>query len=173
MRTGHENYSMINFQSIPDLANDLISKNYLLRKKAREELVEIGDHSLSVLAKLTKHEDETVRWEAVLTIVQIGTRETLDILLNCLEDDEFSIRWLAAQGVVNQGKYAIMPLLRELKNKPDSIFLRHGAHHVLRELRKKGFFKDNYYLIEALSSEFEHPIIQWKLQKTINSIRLN
>jgi len=165
MRTGYESYRMINFQSIPDLANDLISKNYMLRKKAREELVD--------LAKLTKHEDETVRWEAVLTIVQIGTRETLDILLNCLEDDEFSIRWLAAQGVVNQGKYAIMPLLRELKNKPDSIFLRHGAHHVLRELRKKGFFKDNYYLIEALSSEFEHPIIQWKLQKTINSIRLN
>ena len=173
MRTGYESYRMINFQSIPDLANDLISKNYLLRKKAREELVEIGDHSLNALAKLINHEDETVRWEAVLTIVQIGTRETLDILLKCMEDDEFSIRWLAAQGVVNQGKYAIMPLLRELKNKPDSIFLRHGAHHVLRELRKKGFFKDNYSLIEALDDELDHPTILWKVQKTINSIRLN
>ena len=173
MRTGHEDYRMINFHSIPELANDLISKNYLLRKKAREELVEIGDHSLNVLAKLADHEDENVRWEAVLTVVQIGSKETLDVLLKSLEDDEFSIRWLAAEGLVKQGKYAIMPLLRELRDRPDSIFLRRGAHHVLRELRKKGFFNDNYELIEELTNEFDHSIIQLKAHKTINSIRLN
>ena len=173
MRTGHENYPTINFQSIVDLAKDLSSKNYLLRKKAREELVEIGKPSLNTLKTLATSKDENVRWEAVITIVQIGSMETLDILIKALEDDEFSIRWIAAEGLANLGIYAIVPLLRELRNNPDSTFLRRGVNHVLRELRKKGVFKDNYALLETLANEFDHSNIQLKVEKTINSIELN
>ena len=172
MRTSYENFGMINFQSIPELAKDLFSKNYLLRKKAREELVEIGKPSLDVLKELAHNEDETVRWEAMITIVQIGSEDTLNILLNALTDEEFSIRWLAAEGLVNLGKYAIVPVLQELQDKPDSAFLRRGVHHVLYELRKSGVFKDNYALVETLANEFDHTNIALKLQKTINSIRL-
>ena len=173
MQTGQEIYSPINFQAIPDIAKDLCSKNYLLRKKAREELVEIGKPSISILRTLANNKDETIRWEAVITIVQIGSRETLDILMKALEDDEFSIRWVAAEGLVNLGKYAIMPLLEELRDNSDSPFLQNGAHHVLRDLRKKGIFKDNYALVEALANEFDHSDILLKVHKTINSFRLN
>ena len=173
MRTGNENYPTINFQSIVDLAKDLSSKNYLLRKKAREELVEIGKPSLNTLITLATSKDENVRWEAVITIVQIGSMETLGILIKALEDDEFSIRWIAAEGLANLGIYAIVPLLRELRNNPDSTFLRRGVNHVLRELRKKGVFKDNYALLETLANEFDHSNIQLKVEKTINSIELN
>jgi HEAT repeat protein len=172
MRTAQETYNFTSFQSIPNIARDLMSKNYLLRKKAREELIEIGRPSLDVLIELANSKDETVRWEALITIIQISSEDTLDILMRALEDEEFSIRWLAAEGIANLGKYAIVPMLQQLKDKPDSAFLRRGTHHVLRELRKKGIFKDNYALVETLANEFDHSNIVLKLQQTINSIRL-
>jgi HEAT repeat protein len=172
MHSTYETLGVRNFQSIPQLAKDLFSKNYLLRKKAREELVEIGEPSLDVLIELANSKDETVRWEAMITIVQIGSQATLDVLLSALEDSEFSIRWLAAEGLINLGKYSIVPLLQELLTKPHSTYLRRGAHHVLTELRKTGLFKDHYALVETLANEFDHSNIALKVQKTIDSIRL-
>ena len=173
MRPTYETQLLSSFQSIPAIVRDLSSNNYLLRKKAREQLVEIGEPSLNSLIELTDNKDETIRWEAILTIVQIGSLETLDILMKALEDDEFSIRWLAAEGLVNLGIFALVPLLQKLRNKPDSTFIRRGAHHVLRELRKKGLFKDNYELLESLTNEFDHSNISLKAQKAISSIGLN
>jgi HEAT repeat protein len=173
MRTSQQEvYNIGDFQSIPNIAKDLLSKNYLLRKKAREELVEIGKPSLDVLVELANSKDETVRWEAVITITQIGSEETLDILMKALEDEEFSIRWLAADGLANLGKYAIRPILQKLMDNPDSAYIRRGAHHALRELKKKGVFKDNYALVETLANEFDHSNILLKTLKTINSTRI-
>jgi HEAT repeat protein len=172
MRFSEEVYNIRSFQTIPNIAKDLMSRNYLLRKKAREELIEIGKPSLDVLVDLVKSKDETVRWEAMITIIQIGSEETLDILLKALEDEEFSIRWLAADGLVNLGKYAIRPILMKLMDNPDSAFIRRGAKHVLRELKKKGVFKDNYGLVETLANEIDHPNILLQTLKTINSIRI-
>jgi len=173
MQTYHESFNVTNFQSIPELAKNLFSKNYLLRKKAREELVEIGEPSLKVLKELAGSKDETVRWEAIITIVQIGSSDTLGVLLNALEDEEFSIRWLAAEGLVNLGKHSILPLLQQLRSNPESTFLRRGVHHVLRELKKKGVFSDNYEIVEILADEFNHSNISTKVQQTINALSLS
>jgi len=173
MRTSQESIGLKSFQSIPELTKDLLSKNFILRKKAREELVEIGEPSLDFLIELATSKDESVRWESIITIVQIGSNETLDVLLNALEDDEFSIRWLAAEGLINLGKYVIIPLLQEMLKNPDSSFLRRGAHHVLFELKKSGIFNDNYGLVDQLANEFDHSGISVKVQKTIDSIQLN
>lgn len=172
MRTSQESFGLSSFQSIPELTKDLLSKNFILRKKAREELVEIGEPSLDFLIELAKNKDEKVRWEAIITIVQIGSNETLDVLLDSLEDDEFSIRWLAAEGLINLGKLVVVPLLQTLLNKPDSAILRRGAHHILQELRKSGIFKDNYQIVDKLGNEFDHSSISLIVQKTIDSIRL-
>lgn len=172
MRTTHEPVNMVNLQSIPDLAKDLFSKNYLLRKKAREELVEIGEPSIEILKNLATSKDETARWEALVTIVQIGSNDTLNILLKALEDEEFSIRWLAAEGLVNLGKISILPLLHTLRDNPDSAYARRGTHHVLRELKKKGVFIDHFALIETLANEYERVNISVKVQQTINALSL-
>ena len=172
MRSSQESFGLNSFHSIPELTKDLLSKNFILRKKAREELVEIGEPSLDFLMELGTSKDEKVRWEAIITIVQIGSNNTLDVLLNALKDDEFSIRWLAAEGLINLGKFVVVPLLQELLNKPDSVFLRRGAHHVLHELRKSGIFNDHYGLVDQLGNEFDHSGITLKVQKTIDSIRL-
>ncbi|MEJ2103572.1 MAG: HEAT repeat domain-containing protein [Ignavibacteriaceae bacterium] len=169
MRTTYESIGTVNFQAIPDLAKDLFSKNYLLRKKAREELVEIGDPSLEILKDLANNGDQNARWEAIITIVQIGSNETLGVLLKALDDEEFSIRWLAAEGLANLGKISLMPLLRKLRNNPDSGILRRGSFHVLRELMKKGIFKDEFNLINLLADDYQHKNISYEVDQTINS----
>lgn len=174
MQTTYGAFGMRNFQYIPDIAKDLFSKNYLLRKKAREELVEIGEPSLDVLIEMANSNAETVRWEAMVTIVQIGSEASIDVLLNALEDDEFSIRWLAAEGLINLGKYSIEPLLKALLADSQSTFLRRGAHHVLYELNKKGLFKDEYNLIDSLADEFDYTNIDVSVKKTLDSLsRIN
>jgi HEAT repeat protein len=172
MRSSQESFGLNSFHSIPELTKDLLSKNFILRKKAREELVEIGEPSLDFLLELSNSKDEKVRWEAIITIVQIGSNNTLEVLLNALKDDEFSIRWLAAEGLINLGKYAVIPLLQAMQKNPDSVFIRRGAHHVLQELRKSGIFNDNYQLVDQLGNEFDHSSLSLKVQKTIDSIRL-
>ena len=169
MRTTYESIGTVNFQAIPDLAKDLFSKNYLLRKKAREELVEIGDPSLEVLKELANNKDQNARWEAIITIVQIGSNETLGVLLKALDDEEFSIRWLAAEGLANLGKISLIPLLHKLRNNPDSGILRRSTFHVLRELMKKGIFQDEFDLINLLADDYQHENISNKLEQSINS----
>ena len=170
MQTTYGALGIRNFQYIPDIAKDLFSKNYLLRKKAREELVEIGEPCLDVLTEMAKSEAETVRWEAMVTIIQIGSEAAIDVLLNALEDEEFSIRWLAAEGLINLGKYSIEPLLKAFLANSQSAFLRRGTHHVLFELNKKGLFKDEFNLIDSLADEFYYTSIDLKIKKTLDSM---
>jgi HEAT repeat protein len=44
----------------------------------------------------------------------------------------FDVRWLASEGLITIGPPALLPLLRELVKRPDSLWLREGTHHVLR-----------------------------------------
>jgi hypothetical protein len=53
-----------------------------------------------------------------------------------LDDSTFGVRWLAAEGLVSMGRASLDPLLAELLNRPGSVWLREGAHHVLHDVAK-------------------------------------
>jgi hypothetical protein len=55
-------------------------------------------------------------------------------LVKALEDKMFDVRWLAAEGLISIGREALVPLLRELIEHPDSFWLREGVHHVLHDI---------------------------------------
>lgn len=42
----------------------------------------------------------------------------------------FDVRWLAAEGLIAIGRPTLIPSLRRLSEKSDSLWLREGAHHV-------------------------------------------
>jgi HEAT repeat protein len=168
MRSINGSYAGRKLPPVSEIVKDLFNKNFLLRKRAREELVEIGEPGLDYLIEMANNKNEAIRWEAIRLIVQIGSEDTLDVLLTALEDDEFSIRWLAAKGLINLGKYSILPLLETLLEKSDSTFIRRGAHHILKELRRKGLFRDRVGLIETLANEFDHSNVLWKVHECIN-----
>ena len=170
MRNNLQTYSVQNFNALSNIINDLFSKNYLLRRKAREDLLELGEPGINHLTELAKNEDESKRWEAIKLIQQIGNDETINVLLTALEDDEFSIRWLASEGVINMGKHGIIPLLETIIQKPSSTYLKRSAHHILKELRRTGIFKDNYGLVEAIANEYEDSIILLKIKQTLRTL---
>ena len=65
---------------------------------------------------------------------QIGSPKAAAVLVEALEDKEFSVRWIAAEGLIHIGSDAVVPLITALKERPESVWLREGAHHVLHDL---------------------------------------
>jgi HEAT repeat protein len=58
--------------------------------------------------------------------------------VQALEDSDFGVRWLAAEGLVKMGDAALAPLFMALEKRADSTWQREGAHHVLRIMADRG-----------------------------------
>ena len=155
-------------RSIEELIKDLGNPNGIIRQKARYEMVKIGNPALDFLLQLQGSDKHLARWEAVKAISEIGTRESIPILINALEDEEFDVRWLAAEGLIDIGHGSVYPLLKAFISNKDSVHLKEGVHHVLKGLEMRGLYNDRYEIIKALES-FTAPV---KLElKIINMLK--
>jgi HEAT repeat protein len=83
--------------------------------------------------------DTQTRWEAAKALGYLADPDGAPALVRALRDEEFGVRWLAAEGLILLGRDGLEPLLRALMERPDSVWLRQGAHHVLRVLSRRGF----------------------------------
>jgi HEAT repeat protein len=123
---------------IQSLIQDLRSKDGMVRLEARNSLAFIGKRAAPCLIPLLHDGNEEVRWEAAKTLSQIGDAGSASELVAALEDRNFGVRWLAAKGLIAIGREALIPLWEALTKRPDSVFLRRGAHHVSYELAQRG-----------------------------------
>jgi len=119
------------------LVADLGSKDGLVRVRARKCLVAIGSRAVSPLIEALANPKEVVRWEAAKALGQIHDPAAAQALVGALDDEMFDVRWLAAEGLSAIGCKALVPLLQELGKHPEKVWLRGGAHHVLRNLAAK------------------------------------
>jgi HEAT repeat protein len=119
---------------IASLIADLASEDGITRVRARRALADIGHTAVGPLVEALTSKKEWVRWEAAKTLAQIGDPAATRTLIDALSNSEFEIRWLAAEGLIHIGDRAIRPLLKELIGNSDSLFIREGAHHILRDL---------------------------------------
>jgi len=142
----------INKSSIDSLIETLKSKDGLARQHARHALVKIGEPSLDALIQAFARKGEPMHWEVAKALSQIGTPKAARTLVDALEDKEFSIRWIAAEGLIHIGKEGLVPLLDALKERPDSIWLREGSHHVIHDLISRK-------LIDETTREFISPVL--------------
>jgi hypothetical protein len=101
----------------------------LVRVTARQVLVMIGKVAVAPLTQALTSKDNRQRWEAAKALGQIGDPGSTDALITALEDDMFDVRWLASEALMAIGHKAIVPLLGALAKKPESLWLREGAHH--------------------------------------------
>ena len=122
-------------ETISSLINKLESEDGITRVKARKSLVAQGGAAVPPLIEAMKNKNDWTRWEAAKTLAEIGDSTSVQALIDALEDDDFSIRWLAAEGLIHVGSSSLKPLLKELIQRPDSLWLLEGAHHVLHDLR--------------------------------------
>jgi len=122
--------------TVSALLTDLGSKDGLVRVRARNSLVAIGEQAVGPLVKALAHRNQWVRWEAAKALGQISNPTAAEALVRALEDEVFDVRWLAAEGLITLGRGALLPLLRALVERSDSEWLREGAHHVFHDLVK-------------------------------------
>jgi len=72
------------------------------------------------------------RIDACHKLGQISDPKAIEALIVALEDPEFSVRWAAAEALVQHGSRAIEAILHTLAVK-EGQFLYQGAHHVLKQ----------------------------------------
>jgi HEAT repeat protein len=124
-----------NQKIIKELIKNLGNSDGVIRERARRKLVSIGPSAIDYLAELVYTKNEMLRWEAVKTLSEIVNPVAIPLLIDALEDDKSSIRWLAAEGLIMLGRESVKPLLEALVNRTDSVFIREGAHHFFHDLR--------------------------------------
>jgi HEAT repeat protein len=121
-------------EPIDSLINDLASDDWVVRVRAREGLVSRGSKAIKPLTKALASPNQWVRWESAKALCEIGNPKATDALIKALQDKMFDVRWLAAGGLITIGRKTIVPLLQAVIDKPDSVWIREGAHHVLHDL---------------------------------------
>lgn len=146
------------------------SGNGLLRQAARRALVSIGEPALPALAKALHDGDENARWEAAKALGEMAEPAAAEDLVEALEDEAFSVRWLAAEGLIALEYDSLEPLLQALEKKPDSVWLRESTHHVLKTLDQKGFHHFTGRLLASLDKGEEPAMVLTRTKEALTRL---
>jgi HEAT repeat protein len=116
------------------IKGSLDTKNSGKKLAARSTLVRMGKTIIPQLHRLLDSENGLLRMEAAKIVELIADRKSIPFLINLLDDKEFEIRWIAAEGLIKIGRHSILPLLKSVRDGKSSFILNKGAHHVLLSL---------------------------------------
>jgi len=123
------------------------------RQRARRALVAIGEAAAPALIKALSSPQPLLRWEAAKALTELHTPLAAPALVKALEDRDIDVRWLAAVALAGLERASLVPLCEALRDRGESVWLREGAHHVLRDL-SQGELAD---LLEPLLDVLESP----------------
>jgi hypothetical protein len=118
---------------IPALIVDLGVQSATVRERAYGTLVTMGKPAVRPLLEALTNSTEYGRGQAAKALGEIGNLAAAPALVKALEDDKFDVRWLAARALVALGRDGLPALLQALIERPNSTWLREGAHHVLHD----------------------------------------
>jgi HEAT repeat protein len=137
--------------SIPELIAALNSGHWRERQEAHDQLAALGPAAEPALVEAVHSPEDQVRWEALKILSGLADPSLAPVFVATLRTDRNEgNRWVATHALTHLGHVAIRPLLQELVQHSDSAFLRTGAHHVLRALRKLGYAELLDPVLEAL-----------------------
>jgi HEAT repeat protein len=122
---------------IPQLLVGLAGRDPVVREKAREALVVMGNPSVPSLIQLLSHRRRHVRWEAAKALCGIADPIAATALVNALDDSDDDVRWVAAEGLTALGREGLQPLLAALLERAQSSWFRQGVHHICHTLANK------------------------------------
>ncbi|MBV5314328.1 MAG: HEAT repeat domain-containing protein [Prolixibacteraceae bacterium] len=127
--------------STQSLVNLLESEDEKARIRARKSLVNIGKQAVSpLLLVLENSKIHKARLEAAKALNEISDLKSISVLVKALEDPESDVAWLAAKTLEKFKKAAWPVLLNALVDHGSkSVFLQHGAHHILRKQKVEGY----------------------------------
>jgi len=144
-------------KSIRELIVDLGSTDGVVRQKSRQVLVYRGETAVNDLTQAFQENNEPVHFEAAKALSQIGSPKAIQIFIGALEDKDFSVRWVAAEGLIAVGAYAIKPLLQILEHRSDMILIREGVHHVIHDLvHRKLVNEKKIEILQEVLDSYQH-----------------
>ena len=153
-------------KKIDALLAELTSKDGIARQTARTQLVEIGPPALESLIRIFETERTTyAHWDAAKAISAIGGQEAVTPLLHALGDKDFSVRWIAAEGLVAIGDIALEGLLNGIIAEEQPQFFCEGAHHVIHDLISR-------QLIDTETIEHLEPLQKVLTMKSVSEIEI-
>ena len=129
-------------ETIEQLLAQLHSHHWKQREHARWQLVTLRDLAVFPLIDALEDPDWHVRWEAAKALHDIADARAAPALVKALRDKRFDVRWLASDALIALREAGLPPLLSALVHHGDSILLRNGAHHVLRDLSRGHVSRD-------------------------------
>jgi HEAT repeat protein len=140
----------IGISDIDNLLAQLGSRDGVQRRKAREQLVDVGKPAIPYFIAALQSPNERARWEAAKALGEIRQPTAAPALVQALEDEESAIRWLAATGLIRMRRGTLQPLFEALERHANSVWLREGAHHVLHMLIRDGIADEAIPVLQAL-----------------------
>jgi nucleotide-binding universal stress UspA family protein len=120
--------------SVDQLIEWLSGDDWQLRRGSRLELTVRGDEASAALINALQKGGTETRLEAARALRDIADPSAVPALVAAMEDINSSTRWTASEALISIGQPAIRPVLRELINKSDSVWMQEGAHRVLQHL---------------------------------------
>lgn len=141
----------------------LSSQNSVTRMKARRALVHLGNAAVPSLISTLHSRNDLARWEAAKALEEIRSPKAAQALVQALQDQDPGVRWLAGEALIALHQDAIEPILQEVKDHCDSVWLRVGALHVLHGLQKKNqLSKSLMRVMVALSGPEPEVEVPWE-----------
>jgi HEAT repeat protein len=122
-------------RGVPALIEALGHSDDLIAGEATEALALIGGEAVPSLLKSLRHRDARVRWHAARALALICDPRCIEPLIERLDDDNFGVRWLAAEGLACIGVQALVPLLRSLLTAELTPWMAEAVIHVLHNIK--------------------------------------
>jgi hypothetical protein len=158
--------------TIPSLMGALGSGRGVERERARRALVDIGHAAVPALTAALQNPQSRVRWEAAKSLVEIRDVTAAPALAHALMDKEVQVQWVAAEALIALGRSALEPVLEALVQDFDSANLRHGAHHVLHDLKQAGLLNaKELKLLESLDVMEPEVMVPLAAQDALRALR--
>ncbi len=144
-------------KSVKQLIIELGNKDGMVRLRARQDLVHKGDSVVDDLIRAFQEMHEPRHFEAAKALSQIGSAKAIQYLIGAFDDEEFRVRWVAAEGLVAIGAKTIKPLLKILIKRSDSDWIRDGVHHVLHDLVTRNLIeKKKTEILQSVLDSYQH-----------------
>ncbi|MDA1191155.1 MAG: HEAT repeat domain-containing protein [Candidatus Poribacteria bacterium] len=145
---------------------ELRDPDWNVRYGASRALVELGDEAVDALIMLIDEDDTFLRGEAIKCLGKIGSADAIAALIDCLGDQNNSIRQDAVRALTLIGAPAVRAL--SLKIKDDSHVVRRAAIQALSALRDPSVRGD----LEAIASDMgEVAAVRWEAKLAVQRLR--
>ena len=89
------------------------------------------EQAIAVLQDTSRRELDRV--SAVSYLAEYGTPEAIDALISVLSDDDYGVRWAAAEALAKLGAKAAPAVLRAMLSPDADDRMREAAHHIFKE----------------------------------------